>query len=152
MVRQREYELVRVKLEASELRIKVNELESVISQLQKELKESNKLLRQQRLPPRPNINNTQKQLIAASQKWKCKGLGEKFPPCPLLKTNDGLFCSALYIIDHKVPWSKCGRNIGNLQAICAHCSSVKTRWEIANEQYRRTQEDTEDSDNDSDDE
>jgi hypothetical protein len=43
---------LRARLEASELRHEVNELRSVVAQYQRELRESNKLLLKQRLPPR----------------------------------------------------------------------------------------------------
>ena len=68
-----EVALLRARLEASELRHEVQELRSVVAQYQRELRESNKLLLKQRLPPRPHTNSTEKQLIAASQLWKCAG-------------------------------------------------------------------------------
>ena len=47
-----EVALLRARLEASELRHEVQELRSVVAQYQRELRESNKLLLKQRLPPR----------------------------------------------------------------------------------------------------
>ena len=54
-----EVELLRAKLEASELRHEVRELRSVVEQYQRELGESNRLLLKQRLPPRPHTNSTE---------------------------------------------------------------------------------------------
>ena len=68
-----EIALLQSKLENSELRAQVQELRGVVEQYQRELKESNALLLKQRLPPRPYTNSTEKQLIAASQQWKCAG-------------------------------------------------------------------------------
>eukprot|EP00966_Prymnesium_polylepis_P327481 7383353-Prymnesium_polylepis.1 len=119
-----EIALLRVKLEASELRHEVRELRSVVAQYQRELRESNRLLLKQRLPPRPHTNSTEKQLIAASQQWRCAGGGE----CPLKKlTPGGVFDQSLYIIDHSSPWSASGRHVGNRRALCVWCDSVKTR-------------------------
>ena len=120
-----EVEMLRAKLEASELRQRVTDLSAVIVQLQMELKESNLLLRQQRLPQRLKVTSTQRQQIAARQKWCCVG-GEG---CPLKIINPpGLFTAeALFDVDHEVPWAESGRHLGNLRALCAHCHSVTTR-------------------------
>ena len=67
-----EVALLRAKLEASELRHEVQRLQGVVKQYQQELEESNRLLRKQRLPPRPHANATEKALIAASQRFVCK--------------------------------------------------------------------------------
>ena len=80
-----EIALLSAKLEASELRHRVNELNAVITQLN--LKESNTLLRKQRLPPRIKCTSTQRQQIAARQGWRCAG-----DECPLRIVNPpGLF-------------------------------------------------------------
>ena len=142
-------ETLELQLQVSELKRETTGLRDIIHSLTKELKESNRLLRQQRFPPRPRCNSTEKQLIAASQKWRCAGLGENGPECPLITLNDGLFDSALFIIDHTIPWSKSGRNLNNRKALCPHCSSVKTRREIATNQHRR-QEESEESEEEED--
>ena len=118
-------ELLRAKLEVSELRHRVNELDAVIVQLQNELKESNRLLLRQRLPSRERVTSLQRQQIAARQRWQCVGGVD----CPLKVINPpGLFTwEALYEIDHVVPWSQSGRHLGNLRALCAHCHSRATR-------------------------
>ena len=122
-----EVALLRAQLEASQLKHTVNELRGIITQLQLELKESNTLLRKQRLPPRIKISSTERQQIAARQGWKCAG-GES---CPLRILNPpGLFEAAtLYEIDHQERWSESGRHLGNLYARCAYCHSKKTRAE-----------------------
>ena len=130
-----EVALLRAKLDASELRHEVQELRGVIAQYQRELKESNKLLLKQRLPPRPYTNSTEKQLIAAGQGWRCAGGGD----CPLLKlTPGGVFDQSLYIIDHTAPYSASGRHEGNRRALCVWCDSVKTRQEVAGGRHRPT--------------
>lgn len=137
-----EIALLRAKLEASELRHEVQELRSVIAQYQRELRESNRLLLKQRLPPRPHTNSTEKQLIAASQSWRCAG-GED---CPLTKlTPGGVFDQSLYIIDHSCPWSASGRHVGNRRALCVWCDSVKTRCEVAQGKHRPTETSDEES-------
>ena len=117
--------LLTAQLAASELRHTVNELRAVATQLQLELKESNALLRSQRLPPRIKCTSTQRQQIAARQGWCCAGGDD----CPLRILNPpGLFTAdALYDVDHIEPWSESGRHLGNLRALCAHCHSVVTR-------------------------
>ena len=130
-----ELALLRAQLEASELRHEVRELRSAIVQYQRELKESNSLLLKQRLPPRPHTNSTEKQLIAASQLWRCAGGGD----CPLKKlTPGGVFDQSLYIIDHDLPWSASGKHLGNRRALCVWCDSVKTRREVAERKYTRS--------------
>jgi hypothetical protein len=137
-----EIALLRVKLEASELRHEVRELRSVVAQYQRELRESNRLLLKQRLPPRPHTNSTEKQLIAASQQWRCAGGGE----CPLKKlTPGGVFDQSLYIIDHSSPWSASGRHVGNRRALCVWCDSVKTRREVAEGKHRPVESSDEES-------
>ena len=118
-------ELLEAKLEASELRHRVNELNAAIQQLQVELKESNTLLRKQRLPSRIKLTPVQRMQIAAQQKWVCAG-GET---CPLKVINPpGLFTAdALFECDHVEPWSESGRHINNLRALGPHCHSVVTR-------------------------
>ena len=120
-------ETLRAKLEASELRHEVNQLRSVITQLERELKESNKLLRTQRLPPRIKLSQMQRQQIAARQKWQCVG-----EDCPLKLINPpGLFTpETLYEIDHIKRWSRCGRQENNVCALCPFCHSSKTRREV----------------------
>ena len=54
-----EVALLRARLEASELQHEVKELRSVVAQYQRELRESNKLLIKQRLPPQPHTNSTE---------------------------------------------------------------------------------------------
>ena len=73
------------KLEAEQLRNEVRQLQTVISQYQTELRESRRLLLRQRLPRRPFCSSTERQLIAASQGWKCAGFDE----CPLKVINGG---------------------------------------------------------------
>ena len=127
-----EVALLRAKLEASELRHEVKELKRVIAQYQQELSESNTLLLKQRLPPRPYTNSTEKQLIAASQKWVCAGGDD----CPLRVLTGGVFDQSLFVIDHLKPYSRSGKHINNRRALCAWCDSVKTRREIADGSYR----------------
>ena len=128
-----EVEILRAKLEASELRHEVRELRSVVEQYQRELGESNRLLLKQRLPPRPHTNSTEKQLIAASQYWRCAGEED----CPLRRlTPGGVFDRSLYIIDHESPWSASGKHVGNRRALCVWCDSVKTRREVAEGRHR----------------
>jgi len=124
---EQEVALLRAQLEASELKHTVAELRGVISQLQCELKESNQLLRKQRLPPRIKTTSTQRLQVAARQGWKCAA-----EECPLKITNPphGLFTpDALFDVDHLSPWSESARHTGNLQALCAYCHSRKTRAE-----------------------
>ena len=123
MPRETKVALLTAKLEASELRHRVSELEAVITQLQLELKESNALLRKQRLPPRIKTTPVQRMQIAARQGWRC--MGEN---CPLKLFNGGFFTAeALFDVDHIQPWAESGRHIGNLRCLCAHCHSVVTR-------------------------
>jgi hypothetical protein len=117
-------ELLSAKLEASELRHTLARRNAVITQLELELKECSSMLQKQRLPPRIKVSSTQRQQLAAGQKWKCVG-GES---CPLLITNEGLFTAgALYEVDHVLPWSESGKNLGNLRCLCPHCHAVVTR-------------------------
>ena len=83
------------------------------------------LLRSQRLPPRIRVTATQRQQIAAAQRWCCAGGSD----CPLRVINPpGLFTAeALYDIDHREPWSETGRHLNNLRALCSYCHSVATR-------------------------
>ena len=133
-------ELLQAKLELSELRHEVKELRRVIGQYQQELRESNKLLLKQRLPPRPFTNSTEKQLIAASQGWKCAS-GD--PNCPLLVLTGGYFDRSLYIIDHTTPWAASGKHWNNRRATCVWCDAVKTRREIAERKHRPPSDDGE---------
>lgn len=126
-------ELLQAKLEASELRHEVQELRRVIAQYQQELRECSKLLLKQRLPPRPFTNSTEKQLIAASQGWKCAS-GD--PNCPLLVLTGGYFDHSLYIVDHTTPWSASAKHYNNRRALCVWCDAIKTRREIAERKHR----------------
>ena len=130
----REVELLKAKLEASELRHRVSELTSVVAQMQKELKESNKLLRQQRLPPRIRVSSTERMQLAASQKFICDGGDD----CPLKKINPpGVFTEALWIVDHINPWCKSGKHTSNLHCLCPYCDSRKQKDEIVSQAYRK---------------
>lgn len=81
--------MLQAKLEVSELRHEAAGLRRVVAQYQEELRESSKLLlKGGRIPPRPFTNSTEKQLIAASQSWKC-GSGD--PDCPLILLTGGVF-------------------------------------------------------------
>ena len=138
-VEKAEVELLTAKLEAStarlevqQLRNEVRQLQAVLSQYQQEVKEARKLLLKQRLPRRPFCNSTERQLIAASQGWKCAGYDE----CPLRLLNGGVFDSSLYIIEHVEPWSRSARHVNNRVAYCAWCASKKTRAEIAHRQHQ----------------
>ena len=149
-----EVELLTAKLEASNLRLEVQGLQnqlrqqqSVISQYQEELKESHRLLLKQRLPRRPYTSSTERQLIAASQGWRCAG----FEDCPLRKLNDGLFDKSLFIVEHLSPWSASGRHVGNRAAWCHWCSAVKTRQEIADGKHKPPAESDVESDGADDD-
>ena len=133
-------ELLQAKLEASELRHEVQELRRVIGQYQQELRESNKLLLKQRLPPRPFTNSTEKQLIAANQGWKC---GSGADDCPLKVLTGGLFDQSLYVIDHSTPFSASGKHWNNRRALCVWCDAVKTRREIAERKHRPPSDDGE---------
>ena len=130
-----EVDLLRSRLEASELKHRVNELETVVATLERELKESNDLLiKSRKLCKRPALNAIQKTLVAASQNWTCAS-GEL---CPLRHlTPNFTFDRSLFFVDHRVPWSRCGKHTSNLQALCVHCDSVKLRNEIATRQHRR---------------
>ena len=130
-----EVSLLRTQLEASQLKHRVRELEEIVSSLEAELKESNTLLIKSRnLAKRPFTSSIEKQLIAARQNWIC-ATGDT---CPMRKlTPNGTFSDSLFIIDHRVPYSQCGKHTNMRQAICVHCESVKTRTEIATRQYRR---------------
>ena len=132
---QQEVDLLRSRLEASELKHRVNELTQMVATLQAELKETNSLLlKSRKLCPRPHLSSIQKQLVAASQNWVCSS-GES---CPLHNlTPNHTFDSSLYIVDHKMPYSVSGKHSNNLQALCCHCNSVKCRQELMNGAYRR---------------
>lgn len=143
MANTRETALLTARLEASERLHRIHELEAVVARLEQELKESNELLRAQRLPRRPYTNATQKQLIAASQGWRCAGVIDG-PPCPLILLNNGLFDGALYVIDHTSPYCTSGRHEGNRTALCPYCDSVKTRREIASRAYKQGRRDESD--------
>ena len=153
IMRKHEAELLKVKLEASELKFKVKELEEALLQIQEELKLQNKLLRKQRLPKRPFSNSSEKQMIAARQSWKCAGLSQikDAPECPMAKiTRDGRFDQSLYIIDHVEPYSRGGNHtLSNRVALCQFCSAYKTRYEIANRLHgrKKCKETDESSDN-----
>ena len=120
------------RLQVQELRSEVERLQGVVSQYQQELKLSNKLLMQQRLPPRPYTSSTEKALIASKQRFICAGFDE----CPLKVLNGGVFDSALWTIEHLEPWSRSGRHLNNRAAYCAWCASKKTRAEIAQRLHR----------------
>lgn len=134
-IRQQEVELLRSRLEASELKHRCNELEQVVDALQKELKESNSLLlKSRKLCARPHLSSIEKQKVAARQHWVCSSAEN----CPLRTlTPNGTFSESLFFIDHRVPYSRCARHSSNLQALCVHCDSVKLRNEIATRQHRR---------------
>ena len=131
-------ELLQAKLEASELRHEVQELRRVIAQYQQELKESNKLLLKQRLPPRPFTNSTEKQLIAAAQGWRC---GSGADDCPLTILTGGVFDQSLYVIDHSTPYSASGKHLNNRRALCVWCDAVKLRREIAEHKHKPPSDD-----------
>ena len=141
--------LLRVQLEASELKHRVYELQTIVSALERELKESNSLLIKSRnLPKRPFTSSTEKQMIAARQNWCCATGTE----CPMRKlTPNGTFSESLYIIDHRTPWSQCVQHVNMRQALCVHCESVKTRNEIATRQYQRPKASASDSETDDED-
>ena len=132
---QLEVELLRSRLEASELKHRVNELSHIVAVLQGELLESNTLLlRSRKLCPRPHLSSSQKQLVAAGQFWMCSS-GDA---CPLrILTPNHTFESSLYIVDHISPYSVSGKHSNNLQALCVHCNSKKCRQEVMNGAYRR---------------
>ena len=133
-----------LKLENSELRHKVANLEKALQILELELQRSNRLLLKQRLPARPKFNSTQKALIAAEQQFKCIPVDGQI--CPLSLTNDSLFDGSLWEIDHINPWSVSGNDRrSNKVARCPHCHSFRTRQQLANGELRRY-----DSDSDSD--
>ena len=131
---ERDVELLQAMLEASELRHEVVGLRRVVAQYQEELREASKLLlKGGRIPPRPFTNSTEKQLIAASQSWKC-GSGD--PNCPLIVLTGGVFDQSLYVVDHTTPWAASGKHWGNRRALCVWCDAVKTRREIAERKHR----------------
>ena len=127
--------LLRAQLEANELKHRVNELETIVKALEAELKESNALLLKSRnLAKRPFTSSIEKQIIAAKHNWCC-ATGET---CPMRKlTPNGTFSESLFIIDHRVPYSQCGKHTNMRQALCPHCDSVKIRNGIVTRQHRR---------------
>ena len=134
----REVELLRARLEASELKHELNEWKAVCAALQQELKESNRLLRQQRLPPRPRLTPMQRNMVAARQKWKCIGAN-----CPLAVVNDGLFTAESgWEIDHIGDgWARTAmHSLSTVQALCQHCHARRTREQIMNREPDSMQE------------
>ena len=123
-----EAELWKARYEASELRHQLAEWKAVVSALQQELRESNRLLRQQRLPPRPRLTQMERIMVAARQGFKCQGVN-----CPLKATSDCVFSAdSLWEIDHiGAGWAATGRH--SLEAVCALCPSchaAHTRQQI----------------------
>lgn len=144
-VSQHEVDLLRSRLEASELKHRVNELTQIVATLQVELKESNTLLlKSRKLCPRPHLSSVQKQLVAARQHWVCSSA----EGCPLRNlTPNHTFDSSLYIVDHIRPYSASGKHSNNLQALCIHCESCKTRKEVMSGAYRRADPASSDDEN-----
>ena len=134
-----EKELLTLKLENSELRHEVANLKKAVEMLSLECKESTKLLLQQRLPRRPHTSSTKKLLVAASQKFKCAGYPDA-SHCHLALTNDSVFDSALFEVDHAEMWSRSGRHTSQLQALCPQCHSRKTRSQLAQLESESDQE------------
>ena len=124
-----EAELWKARYEASELRHEVQKWKEACAALQNELGHSNRLLRQQRLPPRPRLTQMERVMVAARQKFKCDG-GDG---CPLRTVNEGVFTeAALWEIDHiGRGWAKTGRHsMTSVVALCPHCHAVRTREQI----------------------
>ena len=124
-------DLLKARLEASELRHELNEWKQVCAALSNELKESTRLLRQQRLPPRPRLTQMERVMVAARQKWRCVGGDD----CPLRVVNEGLFEErSLWEIDHVGRgWAKTGKHsMTQVQALCATCHARRTRQQILN--------------------
>ena len=125
-----EQELLRAKLEASELRHEVARLKTAVEQLSVECKESTTLLLQQRLPRRIYTSSTKKLLVAAAQKFKCPGY-PTVKDCHLALINDSIFDSALFEVDHAEEWARSARHTPVLRALCPQCHSRRTRESIA---------------------
>ena len=147
--RDEEIELLRAQLDSSQLKHRVAELEAAVRALEAELKESNSLLLKSRhMCKRPFLSSIDKQLCAARQNWMCAS-GEA---CPLRTlTPNNTFDDSLWVVDHKTPYSQCGKHRSQLQALCVHCDSRKTRIEISTRQHRRPIESNAESDADDDD-
>lgn len=124
-----EAELWKAKYEASELRHELAEWKAACAALQQELQQSNRLLRAQRLPPRPRLTPMERVMVAARQRFQCDG-GEG---CPLRAVNGGVFTEgALWEIDHVGKgWARTGRHsMSSVVAVCQHCHAVRTREQI----------------------
>ena len=105
----------------------MNDLTVAIGMLEAQLRENAKLLRAQRLPPRPRMSSTEKALVAASQSFKCPGPDGDASKCPLRLVSGNVFTTSLWECDHEMPYSESGLHTGNLVARCPCCHAVRTR-------------------------
>ena len=122
-----ETELLRAKLEAAELRLRVQHLTQAVELLEAQLRENATLLRSQRLPPHPRTSSTERTLVAARQGFRCPGPHGDPAECPLARVTGNLFTTSLWECDHDAPYSESGMHTGNLVARCPSCHAVRTR-------------------------
>ena len=122
-------DLLKSQIEVFELKEKVRILTEIIEDQRESIKESTNLLIQQRLPRRPHLSSTAKQIYAARAGWKCQ---TPFPEdCPLYKLTDGRFTESLFECDHIERWSKSGQTKLNIRVLCPDCHSRITRRQVA---------------------
>ena len=140
-------ELLRAKLEAAELRLRVQQLTGAITTLEAQLRENAALLRTQRLPPRPRMSSVEKALVAARQGFRCPGPNSDPSACPLHAVTGGMFTSSLWEVDHDAPYSESGLHTGNLTARCPCCHAARTRAQCV-ARFHRGEACSEDEDGD----
>ena len=131
-------ELLKCQLDCERLKNRVHDLQAAVTALEKELKESNTLLLKSRqLCRRPYLSSVEKARVAARQNFMCAS-GED---CKLRAlTPNYVFDESLWEVDHRIPFSKCAQHTPQLQALCVHCHSIKSRTEASTLQYRRPEQ------------
>jgi hypothetical protein len=125
--KEKEIELLRLKLEVATMREEIQTLRAIHNEQMEALKENARLF-QKLKPSRDTIrlSSERKMLIAGQQLFRCAAPhGREKCPCWLL--NEGSFGESGFEIDHELPWSKGYTHTGQLRAVCALCHSLLSR-------------------------
>ena len=125
--REKEIEVLRLKLEVATMREEIQTMRAVHNEQMEALKENARLL--QKLKPSRDtlrLSGERKMLIAGQQLFRCAAPhGRDRYPCWLL--NEGSFGEAGFEIDHEVPWSRGYTHTGQLRAVCHLCHGLLSR-------------------------
>lgn len=124
-----EREVLKLKLQVSEMREEIQMLRGLNCTLQEAMRENSRVFAKLK-PSRPPLSHDAKLLIAGEQKFCCAAPhGKELCPMWRLPGNNGSFGIFGWEVDHVIPFSKSHRNAGNVVAICHACHGLKCRYE-----------------------